>query len=307
MTAFSIIIPCYNAAGTLQATLDSIQAQTCGDWEAICIDDGSTDATSDLLHQACAHDPRIQAYQNIGKGPSCARDFGAMVLARGRVFAFCDADDLWSPDKLSQLSNSFADPKVDAVFGKIGFFHDDPARASTFSTVPSGALSIPMLLGENPVCTMSNIAVRRSIFFRTGGFDKAMVHNEDLEWLIRLVGTGAHVVGIDECQTWYRSNHYGLSADLRAMQQGRDTALRTAARFGHTPSRGADAVFLRYLSRRALRLGQGRLLPLVFALQGVLRSPSGFFGTPWRGLATLAGALLATVLPARFSQHLFSR
>ncbi|GLQ25656.1 glycosyltransferase family 2 protein [Sulfitobacter pacificus] len=307
MTDFSIIIPCFNAVETLQATLSSIQAQTCDDWEVICVDDGSTDATLDMLHAASAQDPRIHVHHNIGKGPSCARDCGALLFSSGGIIAFCDADDIWGPDKLSELAACFADPKVDAAFGKIAFFQDDPTLATTFSTVPPAPLSIPMLLGENPVCTMSNIAVRRTAFMRTGGFNETMVHNEDLEWLIRLVGTGAHVVGIDTCQTWYRTSHYGLSADLRAMQKGRNCAIQTAAKYGHTPSKQSDAIFLRYLSRRALRLGQGRVLPLSFALKGVLHSPAGFFDAPRRGLATLAGALLAPVLPARLSQHLFSR
>ncbi len=307
MTDFSIIIPCYNAARTLQATLKSIQAQTCGDWEVICVDDGSTDATLEMLHAASAEDPRIQVHRNIGKGPSSARNCGALVFSSCDVIAFCDADDIWGPEKLSQLKDCFANPDVDAAFGKIAFFQDDPAMAKTFSTVPGAPLSIPMLLGENPVCTMSNIAVRRTAFMRTGGFDETLVHNEDLEWLIRLVGTGAHVIGIDKCQTWYRTSHYGLSADLRAMQKGRACAVRTAALYGHAPTSHSDAIFLRYLSRRALRLGHGRGLPLIFALQGLLRSPAGFFNAPRRGLATLAGALLAPVLPARLSQHLFSR
>lgn len=307
MTDFSIIIPCYNAVETLQATLNSIEAQTCDDWEVICVDDGSTDATLALLNAASARDPRIHVYHNAGKGPSCARNTGAMLFASCDIIAFCDADDIWGPEKLSQLAARFADPEIDAAFGRVAFFQDDPAQATSFSTVPSAPLNIPMLLAENPVGTMSNIALRRTAFLRTGGFDEKMVHNEDLEWLIRLVGTGAHVVGIDTCQTWYRTNPYGLSADLGAMQQGRKDAIRTAATFGHAPSRRSDAIFLRYLSRRALRLGQGRVVPLVFALQGVLRSPAGFFDVPWRGLATLVGALVAPVLPARLSQHLFSR
>ncbi|MFK7754313.1 MAG: glycosyltransferase family 2 protein, partial [Sedimentitalea sp.] len=91
MTDFSIIIPCYNAAETLKATLSSIKAQTCGDWEVICVDDGSTDATMDMLLKARAQDPRIQVHHNVGKGPSCARNFGAMHFASGSIIAFCDA------------------------------------------------------------------------------------------------------------------------------------------------------------------------------------------------------------------------
>lgn len=307
MTDFSIIIPCYNAVETLQATLRSIQAQTCDDWEVICVDDGSTDETLDILYKACIQDPRIHVIKNVGKGPSCARNFGAMFFASCRIIAFCDADDIWGPNKLSQLATCFKDSKPDATFGKIAFFQDDPTLASTFSTVPSKPLSIPMLLGENPVCTMSNIAVRSAAFMRSGGFDETMVHNEDLEWLIRLVGTGAHVVGINICQTWYRSSKYGLSADLHAMQLGRQEAIRTATQYGYSNSRKSDAIFLRYLSRRALRLGQGRVLPLLFALKGIFRSPTGFFNAPRRGFATLAGAILASILPSHVSEVIFSR
>ena len=306
MTDFSIIIPCYNVDETLQATLRSIQAQTCDDWEIICVDDGSTDKTLEILFKACIQDPRIHVVQNIGTGPSCARNFGAMFFASCKIIAFCDADDIWGPNKLIQLTACFKDQNADATFGKTAFFQDDPTLASTFSIVPSKPLSIPMLLAENPVCTMSNIAVRSEAFMRSGGFDETMVHNEDLEWLIRLVGTGAHVVGIDICQTWYRSSQYGLSADLRAMQVSRKNAIRTAAQYGHTSSRKSDAIFLRYLSRRALRLGQGRVLPLLFALEGISRSPVGFFNVPRRGLATLAGALLVSILPTNVSEVLFS-
>lgn len=307
MRDFSIIIPCYNAALTLQATLQSIQAQTCQDWEVICVDDGSTDATLEVLHTARSLDPRIRVIHNVGKGPSRARNLGALTFATGDVIAFCDADDIWGPEKLGQLNDCFDTPDIDAAFGQVAFFQDDPAEVTATSTIPATPLSIQMLLGENPVCTMSNIAVRRDAFLRTGGFNEEMVHNEDLDWLIRLVGTGAQVVGIDALQTWYRSSPYGLSANLRAMQQGRKDAIRTAGRFGHAPTRRSDAIFLRYLCRRALRLGQGRLLPLRLAFKGVMRSPAGFFSTPWRGLATLAGAMLVPVLPSRLSQILFSR
>jgi glycosyltransferase involved in cell wall biosynthesis len=307
MTRFSIIIPCYNAAGTLSETLRSIANQTYDAWDVICIDDGSTDATCDILRNACARDPRICFIKNDGKGPSRARNLGALSVAQGDIVAFCDADDIWGPDKLAQLADCFADQEVDAAYGQIAFFQNDPAKAQVFSTVPRGPLTIPMLLGENPVCTMSNIAVRRAALVQTQGFDETMVHNEDLDWLIRLVGGGARVMGIDICQTWYRSSNNGLSADLPAMMQGRKAALLTAARFGQTPSRKSNAIFFRYLARRALRLGQNRGLAFGFALRGLISSPAGFFDTPRRGLFTLIGAVVAPALPMRLSRALFSR
>ena len=77
MTHFSVIIPCFNAAETLPQTLDSLRAQTYQGWEAICIDDGSTDHTRTVIACYAALDERIKLVRNIGKGPSRARN---MVL-----------------------------------------------------------------------------------------------------------------------------------------------------------------------------------------------------------------------------------
>ena len=307
MLTFSVVIPCFNAAETITDTLASITRQTFSEWEVICVDDGSTDDTLAIVEALSALDPRVHVVRNPGKGPSDARNHGASHLARGKIVAFCDADDIWSPTKLAELAAAFADPGVDAVFGQVAFFRDTPEDATTVSTVPAGPLTIPTLMGENPVCTMSNIAIRQFMFVSTGGFDPRIVHNEDLEWLIRLVGHGAMIVGIDRCQTWYRTSQSGLSSNLQAMAQGRRAAMKTAAQFGHAPDRAAEAVHERYLARRSLRLGQGRTSALRHAVRGVLFSPAAFFSTPRRGLLTLIAACAALLFPRALTRHLFSR
>lgn len=307
MPRFSIIIPCYNAATTLPATLASLVGQTDSDWEAICVDDGSSDDTRRIVREAAADDRRIHLVRNTGKGPSMARNLGAIAMASGEIVAFCDADDLWVEDKLAQLRVALADDAIDGVFGRIGFFRDTPRDAKVFSTVPSGDLTIDMLLGENPVCTMSNLAIRHEAVVASGGFDTEMVHNEDLEWLIRLVGGGARLVGVDALHTWYRTSDSGLSANLPAMLAGREQALATALRFGVEPSRASHAVHHRYLARRALRLSHGRIAPLRHALSGLAHSPAGFMTPLHRGGLTLAGSLAATFLPQGVSRKLFSR
>ncbi|WP_322891090.1 MULTISPECIES: glycosyltransferase family 2 protein [unclassified Yoonia] len=303
---FSVVIPCFNATRTLPQTLASLQAQTFGDWEALLVDDGSTDATCEMIAKAAAADPRLRLLRNPRKGPSAARNH-AVTQARGQIIAFCDADDLWAPQKLAQMADCFADPGVDAVFARIAFFRDEPADAQVFSTVPRDALTIATLLGENPVCTMSNLCIRKDRFVASGGFDETLVHNEDLEWLIRLVGSGMRITGHDTTLVWYRNNIFGLSANFEAMCAGRAAAIATARRFGVTVNRRADAVYLRYLSRRALRLDAGRMLPLRFALRGLVASPTGFFSDIRRGGLTLLGALAAPVLGHRMRQRLFGR
>lgn len=307
MPYFSVVIPSFNAAATILGTLAGLQAQHCTDWEAIVVDDGSMDETRTLVRHAGRSDTRIRLVRNPGKGPSAARNFGVKEHARGAVVAFCDADDIWHPGKLTGLSGCFEDWSVHGVFGQIGFFRTTPSDAHVFSTVPENDVTISMLLGENPVCTMSNFAVRRSVFAATGGFNEAMVHNEDLEWLIRLVGGGARVTGIDSLHTYYRTSVGGLSTDLEAMRAGREQAIATAAGFGVVPSAASHAIHHRYLARRALRLNGAPAYALKQAVSGILKSPRGFFSPFRRGGLTLAGSLLAPFLPRPLRRNLFSR
>lgn len=307
MAQFSIVIPCFNAATTILETLESIRTQTLTNWEVICVDDGSQDHTGMVVAVAALSDPRIKLVRNEGKGPSTARNLGAMVHATAPIIAFCDADDIWAQGKLADLAIEFADKSVDAIYGQIAFFNDRPADARVFSKVPNQDLTIPMLLGENPVCTTSNVAVRRGVFVDMHGFDENIVHNEDLEWLIRLVGQGARVVGLDRLHVWYRTSTSGLSADLGAMAAARTAVTTTAKRFDVTPTASADAIHYRYLARRALRLGLGRTVALRFALLGMLKSPRGFFDVPMRGGLTLAGATARLFMPRALALSLFAR
>jgi glycosyltransferase involved in cell wall biosynthesis len=307
MFNFSIVIPCFNAAETIADTLSSIQKQTFQDWEVLCIDDGSTDNTHAIVLEFSKHDARIKLASNPSKGPSSARNFGALNLAEGEILCFCDADDLWSPTKLMELKDAFSNELTDAVYGKVAFFENCHQRASAYSTVLQKPLSIPVLMGENPVCTMSNISIRRTLFTRANSFDERIVHNEDLEWLVRLVGNNINIVGLNSCHTYYRASHYGLSSDLNAMANGRKAVLRTAAAYGFTPDGASNAVYYRYLARRALRLGHGRTHALRYTTIGIIQSPIGFFSSPKRGLLTFASAICALFLPSPISRSLFSR
>ncbi|MBR9820560.1 MAG: glycosyltransferase family 2 protein [Rhodobacteraceae bacterium] len=303
MPRFSIVIPCYNAAATLAETLDSLLAQGLQDWEALVIDDGSTDTSRRIAEGYAARDPRVRPMRNRGKGPSEARNM-ALAEAAGDVIAFCDADDIWMPQKLARLDAAFADPTLAACYARVAFFDETGPRS--LSRIRPGDMSICDLLGENPVCTMSNLAVRSDAFVLLGGLDPRILHNEDLEFLIRLVGEGHRLAGLDEVLVYYRTSVTGLSADLPAMAAGRLAALVTAARYNHRPTRRDEAIHLRYLTRRALRTGAPRRQALGLALRGLGSSPFGWFSDRRRGALTLGGALLAPLLPAPLRKSLFA-
>jgi glycosyltransferase involved in cell wall biosynthesis len=103
----SVIIPAFNAAATLAETIASVSAQSWRHLEIFVIDDGSTDATPDVIAAAARHDPRITAIHQTNQGVGAARNAG-LARASGRYAAWLDADDLWHPHKIARQLDVFA-------------------------------------------------------------------------------------------------------------------------------------------------------------------------------------------------------
>ncbi|MDO4798461.1 MAG: glycosyltransferase [Coriobacteriales bacterium] len=99
MPKASIIMPCYNAEKYLAQSLDTALAQTMGDLEVICVNDGSTDGTLEVLNEYAARDARVRVIDQPNGGEGVARDHGR-ELATGEWLAFLDADDLLEPTML---------------------------------------------------------------------------------------------------------------------------------------------------------------------------------------------------------------
>ena len=97
---FSIIIPVYNVAPYLRECLDSVLAQIFTDWEAVCIDDGSTDGGGAILDEYAAKDKRFKVIHQENAGVSAARNVG-LNSATGEWFLFLDGDDILRSEALS--------------------------------------------------------------------------------------------------------------------------------------------------------------------------------------------------------------
>ena len=97
----SLVIPCWNAAQTLPACLECVRAQTLTDFEAIFVDDGSTDGTAAILKSAAVEDARIRVISQPNRGVSSARNAG-LDAARGIYVFFADPDDTFSREMLAR-------------------------------------------------------------------------------------------------------------------------------------------------------------------------------------------------------------
>jgi glycosyltransferase involved in cell wall biosynthesis len=108
----SIIVPVFNAEEYLKDCLDSLIAQTLNEIEIICVNDGSTDRSLEILTEYSNKDPRIHVFSQTNAGPGMARNT-ALDNTNGKYILFCDSDDTMEPDAARECSlimeNNLAD------------------------------------------------------------------------------------------------------------------------------------------------------------------------------------------------------
>ena len=97
MEKISIIIPIYNSSKYLKECLDSIINQSYKNWEAVCVNDGSTDNSLEILDQYAAIDKRIKVYTKENGGAASARNFALNNINNADWISFVDSDDYLSP------------------------------------------------------------------------------------------------------------------------------------------------------------------------------------------------------------------
>ena len=102
MSTIAVILPVYNVRPYLRAALDSLLAQSVRDWTAVCVDDGSTDGSGDILDEYAARDGRFRVIHQANGGVSAARNAGLDSVTE-EVVTFMDPDDTVGPEWLSRL------------------------------------------------------------------------------------------------------------------------------------------------------------------------------------------------------------
>lgn len=152
----SVIVPTYNSAATLESCIMGLINQTMPEWQALFINDGSTDETLGLLNHWVNSDSRIEVLhfeQNMGV--VAARNAG-LEWAQGDWVAFCDADDQWLPIKLEQQMRLIANHD----FICSSYWEQKPGKTKRLIS-SSGRISYGGLLVTNPI-PFSTALVRRS-------------------------------------------------------------------------------------------------------------------------------------------------
>ena len=196
----SIVIPCFNVQAYVGAALDSLLAQTHTLWEALVIDDGSSDGTAERV--AAYADPRVRLIRQANQGVSAARNRG-IAQAAGAAMLFLDADDWLAPDALSRLAASLAaslgdargGPRRDsgavAAYGAFCFVTEDGSTVVRRKTGPFPAGDIvERLLVENLFANGGHLLIRADTIAAIGGFRDDLRFGEDWEYWCRLALAG---------------------------------------------------------------------------------------------------------------------
>jgi glycosyltransferase involved in cell wall biosynthesis len=219
---FSVVMPAYNSEPTIGDAVASVLGQSDRDLELVVVDDGSTDATADLV--ASFGDPRIRLFRQENRGAAAARN-AAIGAATGRLVAFIDSDDLWLPDFLESMRRRFDEIDglglcytdawvLDPASGRIG-----TATAMEWQRPPAEPPDDPAaflleLLERNFIFTAT--VVRRSVFDEIGVFDKDLRAAIDYEMWLRIAARGYRIAALPGLHAVYRRDRPGSISSNRA-------------------------------------------------------------------------------------------
>lgn len=198
--AFTVVIPCRNAADTLAATLDSVLAQSFPHWEALVVDDTSADASAGIATRYAAKDTRFRLCRlarDRPQGIAAARNH-AIAQARGDFVAFLDADDIWLPEKLALQAQAFAEG-ADIVFGS--YRRVDAQGRALGVVVAAPRVTYARALSGNPIGCLTG-AYRRAAF--PGARMPARGMHEDYRFWLSLLRGGVTAVGLPQVLGVYR-------------------------------------------------------------------------------------------------------
>lgn len=208
MPRVSFLIPAYNAAATLDAALESVASQTFPDWEALLVDDGSTDATPALLAAWTDRDPRFRVLRNDPNQGIVASLNRALAAATAPFLARMDADDLALPTRLEKQLALMQEWDLAAVGSQIRYFPAElvAGGASRYADWLN-SLTTPEehdrdLFVECPLAHPSML-LRTEAVLRIDGYQS---HGwpEDYDLLLRLWRAGGRIAKVPEVLLLWR-------------------------------------------------------------------------------------------------------
>ena len=210
----SVVMPVYNAEKYLSRAIRDVLNQTLSDIELICVDDGSTDNSTDIINSFVKKDSRVSSIKQSNAGPSVARNKG-FVLAQGKYVIFLDADDMYEPTLLESLYNMAQKDNLDVAVTRFDIYNEssksyvkqaDEPHASIFA--PGKVTSkneYPEFIFASTTGYVWNKLIRTS-FIRDKkiAFDNDLYVFEDVHFVCSVMALAERVERIDDILIHHR-------------------------------------------------------------------------------------------------------
>lgn len=228
----SVIVPCYEQGRFLLPAIESIQRQTYDNWEAIIVNDGSSDDTAIIAKRLCSSDGRIKYVTKQNGGLSSARNVG-LKLACGDYIQFLDADDILGPEKFAtQIICAHRQSSRAIIYGNAWYFRGDSmdrCDRGPYGKSPEhdwiderwndSRPSLVKLINFNlfPVCAA---LVPREVVSRVGAFDENLSALEDWQYWLRcsIAGERFFFCSHPDSVVYIRTHRESMTNDLMRMR-----------------------------------------------------------------------------------------
>ncbi|WP_205689486.1 glycosyltransferase family A protein [Aurantiacibacter odishensis] len=218
----AVIVPAYGVAHLVGEALESLQAQSMGDWECVVVDDGAPDDVAGAISPFLG-DSRITLLQTDNAGVSTARN-RAIAMTTAPLVALLDGDDIFRPDYLAETCDALeADSEARLVTVNARIFGAVRQERNCFASRQGKGDGVRGTLADvldRSFGVYIGSTFRRADFDAVGGFDTSMTHAEDFDLWVRLMLLGGHALYIDKVLGDYRVRGASASASELKMLKG---------------------------------------------------------------------------------------
>lgn len=227
----SVVLPAFNAESTIQSAIESILSQTYKFFELIVVDDGSVDATADIVRELSTSDKRIKLITQKNNGIVHALNTG-LAQSSGRFLARMDADDLSCRTRLEKQVAYLLDNPETVLVGCNCYFWDG-SKILRKTHVPVADASLKLFLLYESAFIHPSVMINRELAGDELVYKERWKFVEDLDLWFRLSNRGKFSC-IDEYLFFYRINPVGISGKNGSIQKSLDFERRTLEYGNHS-------------------------------------------------------------------------
>lgn len=226
VTVVSIVMPTYNSGGYIAQSIQSVIAQSFGDWELLIVDNSSIDNTHEIVRAYAEKDDRIKLIVNQNEHSVAAARRRAIDLASGEWIAFLDSDDLWTSDKLSVQLEAAQRLQSGFLFTASAFI-DREGRKKDYILPAPERIGYPEILKQDLI-SCSSVLVRKDWLVDCFTEHDNGISDDYAAWIRILKNRCVYATGINKPLLIYRVSQTSLSGNKL------ESAVRTFRTYRHT-------------------------------------------------------------------------